>query len=132
MGEPAACWLWLTGRSRRYGQFTVDGRHVGAHRFAWELHHGRPVPNGMVIHHRCRVTRCVNPRHLMLGTQDENIMRDTSPPAVNARKLECLRGHPLSGANLRLRERPTGEVERVCITCQGVRNWPQWLKRRLG
>lgn len=69
------CWLWvgpLNGHG--YGRFS-QGRAKGrtrAHRFSFERVHG-PIPPGMCILHKCDVRNCVNPEHLTLGTQLENI-----------------------------------------------------------
>lgn len=57
-----------------YGSVWRGGRSIGAHRAAWEDANG-PIPAGMNICHRCDVTWCVNPEHLFLGTQSDN-MRD--------------------------------------------------------
>lgn len=42
-----------------------QGRHLYAHRAAWERTHG-PIPEGMQIHHKCAVKACVNVDHLEL------------------------------------------------------------------
>ena len=69
-------WLWvgksLTG-SNRYGQIWSQGRHIRANRASWELHNG-PIPNGLWVLHKCSESRCVNPAHLYLGTQEQNEM----------------------------------------------------------
>jgi hypothetical protein len=87
-----ACWLWTgsTGPSNRYGMLRVNGRSVKVHRFAWELVNG-PIPDGKVVRHRCDNTLCVNPYHLELGTQLDNVRdsisrgRFTRAPRVRGR-----------------------------------------------
>jgi len=45
---------------------------VYAHRFSWEMHNG-PIPNGMMVCHRCDNSRCVRPDHLFLGSAQDNV-----------------------------------------------------------
>ena len=69
--ESTGCWLWTAGKFRNgYGQFR-DGRNFHSHRVSYELHVG-PIPEGICVLHKCDTPGCVNPKHLFLGTVDDN------------------------------------------------------------
>lgn len=111
------CWIWTAENSTNqfgHGVFSV-GRGVskGAHRFAYEQIVG-PIPEGYVLDHLCRNPSCVRPDHLEPVPQRVNLLRATSPVAINAAKTECKRGHPLDGDNLGLRS----DGNRYCRTCR--------------
>ena len=66
------CWLWA-GRMSGNGYGQASGRRgKPAHRLSYESRHG-PIPPGMVIMHRCDTPLCVNPAHLRVGTQADNV-----------------------------------------------------------
>jgi hypothetical protein len=67
--SPDECWPWNGGTI--YGRIWVDGRSVAVHRWSYEHHHG-PIPAGMVVRHACDNPPCVNPAHLLIGTQRDN------------------------------------------------------------
>jgi len=115
------CREWTGAKSTRgYGFIRWEG-HTNklAHRVAWQLAYG-PIPDGLTVDHVvCDNPPCVEPSHLCLATLRENILRSgTSHGAVNARKTECVRGHPLSGTNLHMD--PSGR--RICRACKRLEN----------
>lgn len=73
-----SCWIWQGTKIKAgYGviERRVDGKRVTklAHRISYE-HHVGPIPDGMKACHTCDTPSCINPAHLWLGTQADNMM----------------------------------------------------------
>lgn len=96
------CLIWRRASDGRYGQISVRGRLMKAHRFAWQLSYG-DIPVRMQVLHHCDNPLCVLPAHLFLGTQADN-MRDMSAKGRNA-----MQRHPEKSSLHRVRVELRGE-----------------------
>jgi hypothetical protein len=92
----SGCWVWMLSTIKGgYGKITVGGDSKMAHRAVWEKRRG-PIPEGMILCHRCDVPSCVNPDHMFLGSYAENSAdmvskgRSAKGERVSLAKLDAL------------------------------------------
>lgn len=71
---PSGCWEWIGGRDPYgYGKIKIKGHNLGAHRIAMAVWRGFELGSALKVLHRCDNPRCINPDHLFLGTQSDNL-----------------------------------------------------------
>lgn len=66
------CWLWTGCKRHGYGLIRTGGQMLGVHRLSYLHHHGE-IQEGLVVRHKCKNRHCVNPEHLEVGTQQDNM-----------------------------------------------------------
>ena len=111
------CWIWTGARSNGRARIIHYDRPEQVHRVLYAWRYG-PIPRGdphhrnLVLDHLCNNGLCVNPDHLKMVTQKENVLRADSISGRNSRKTRCPRGHTLPTEP----NRPDGS--RRCLDCQ--------------
>lgn len=118
------CWEWWGSKnSKGYGKTALGKyRRMYAHRLMMVKWYGMDPDDTHQVLHRCDNPSCVNPKHLYLGTNQENQQDSVNKKRhVNARKSSCKRGHPFDEGNTMWRVRNYGPRKgrrfRQCITC---------------
>jgi hypothetical protein len=125
------CWPWRGYVAPNgYGELSKgrSGRgHHSAHRVSWMLFNGL-IPTHLVVDHLCRNRICVNPTHLRLCSDRENILCGMSLAAQNSRKSNCKNGHPLHDAYII--HHKDGTTQRRCRICEKLKH-NRGLRKRL-
>jgi hypothetical protein len=96
-----SCWFWIGAKHGggvpghpEIGVILYEKRYQSAHRVSWKIHNGS-IPKGLCTLHRCDNSLCVNPKHLFLGTQKDNIQDAWKKGRMCVTNLVQFRGKPL-------------------------------------
>lgn len=110
----STCTVWVGATNNKgYGLISVSGTVKLAHRVAYEAAFG-PIPDGLIIDHKCRVRCCVKPEHLEAVTYSENLHRGRSAARLQLGD-ECPNGHLILAGLLYIS--PDGR-KHECMTCR--------------
>lgn len=106
------CWIWERQLDDNgYGTIRIDGAMTKAHRASWAAFKG-PIPRGTKVLHQCDIRCCVNPDHLFLGTQLDNMQDMISKGRQANFAGEANTNSKLTESQVaEIRESPLGYVE---------------------
>ena len=111
VGSVNECWEWLGAiTTKGYGCYTFEGKTQLAHRISYFLHM-KERPNDKVVMHTCDNPKCVNPVHLILGTQADNVA-----DMINKGRASFGDAHPQLGSKngmARLNEDQVREIKKL-------------------
>jgi hypothetical protein len=123
------CWDWRGAKLRHdgRGRFMLRGKARLAPRVSWAIANNAE-PQGYVCH-SCDNPSCVNPEHLFVGTQFDN-MRDMSRKgrSRNRLKTHCPHGHEYTAENTY--RGPSGH--RQCRACRSAASLRYYHRSREG
>ena len=117
---PDDCWDWQAFINKfGYGQFRIGKQVIGAHRVSYLLEYGE-FDKTLDVCHSCDNPRCVNPKHLWLGTASDNVWDMAKKGRHGMQRKygkQCKRGHQYTEDNTGLNLNGT----KYCKTCKGIR-----------
>lgn len=100
--QQTMCWQWTGNKSKNgYAACRADGKFSSNfHRRVYEYFRG-PITDHLHCHHICYNRSCVNPYHLELRTNQDNIFDQNSQNICNINRMKpaCPMGHPYDEKN---------------------------------
>jgi hypothetical protein len=118
------CWLyagWIQNKGYGVIYNPATKKHETIHRIIYENYYGE-IPNNLVVRHKCDIPRCINPKHLELGTQSDNMMDSVRRGRHGNSRISaiaCRNGHPRTQENTQVFWRKDHHrFERRCRVCR--------------
>ena len=114
-GPDGTCWKWMsTTNAKGYAVMSIEGRFKLIHRYFYEFTYGEIGSRKIFVCHRCDNPSCINPDHMFLGTNGDNV-RDMVAKGrhFNQKKTHCVHGHEFTPENTK----PGLNGGRQCIKC---------------
>ena len=112
------CWEYTRGLTKAgYGRVTINGKRIYAHRYSFLFFNGF-IKNDYHVCHSCDNPRCVNPLHLWLGKDKDNLTDMKNKGRSNngwKTRTHCKYGHELTDENI---YRRANKIARNCIICR--------------
>jgi hypothetical protein len=122
------CWIWTRSTNTQgYGQIWIGSKNYAAHRLSWIIYKGQ-IPNKLLVCHTCDNPRCINPKHLFLGTHYDNSIDALIKGRLHQiwkPKTHCHRGHKMDKIQIR-----NGHIRNICSKCKNITRDAQ--RRKLG
>lgn len=118
VNEVTGCWDWKQ-KYARYGRFKYNGITYLAHRLSYEWKYGA-IPEGLLACHTCDNNKCVNPDHIFLGTQKDN-MDDAG--RKGRRRIAICPSHRMYSNGCRCE---------LCVKFHRVANLKYWRNKKYG
>lgn len=99
--QPGSCWNWMAGQDRGYGAFYWKNRNWKAPRISMMLKTGVLLSKDQFVCHSCDNPSCVNPDHLFVGSQADNISDMMGKGRHHFQiRTACSKGHRLIESNI--------------------------------
>lgn len=129
--EPnSGCWLWTASvDGHGYGKIFKDGRLQKAHRVAYELYKSK-IPDGLLALHHCDNRLCINPDHIFIGTQRDNMIDKCAKGRGNGEKHPMAKLSDAHALEIKQSKEPLKVLaERFSVsiaTISRIRNGKKW------